>query len=161
MQGRKAFSLCLFLPSLPPCQPPSLSVSLSRSLSVSMCVGVCASRLSRLRCCSPPPQMSWEEEGKRMYLAKRKQEEFGPACKTNHRLCSSTALSLLLPCSLSCSLCLSRGLFLPFTHMHAHTLANTHVHSQTYTHSCRLDVFLLGWTREVLRLVISWGHRRS
>lgn len=55
------------------------------SLSVQVCIGVCAFRLSRLRCCSPPPQMSWEEEGKRMYLATGKQE-FGSAYETKQRL---------------------------------------------------------------------------
>ncbi len=79
-QRRRALSA--FSPSL----SLSLSLTLSLSLCVSMCVGVCASRLSRLRCCSPPPQMSWEEEGQRMYLAKGKREEFKPACKTNQRL---------------------------------------------------------------------------
>lgn len=67
--------------------PLSLSPSLSLlPLCTSMCVGVCVSRLSRLRCCSLPPQMSWEEEGKRMYLARGKQEEFGSGRETNQRL---------------------------------------------------------------------------
>lgn len=72
------------LPSSLSLTPSSLPPSLH--LCVSMCVGVCASRLSQLRCCSPPPQMSWEEEGKRMYLARGKREEFGLACETNRRL---------------------------------------------------------------------------
>lgn len=73
-RARIASSLLLRLP------PPSLDFSLS--LSLWACVLVCV----------PPaspgsavvlPQMSWREEEKRMDLAKGKQEEFGPACKTN------------------------------------------------------------------------------
>lgn len=114
-------SLPLFLPL-----PPSLHLSLS--LFASMCVGVCVSRLSQLRSCSLPPQMSWEEERKRMYLARGKREEFGSTCDTNQRLCSSTALSLSISVSVSLS--------------HTHTDTNTD--SQTHTLLCWLDVFSLG-----------------
>ncbi|KAK5856009.1 hypothetical protein PBY51_007636 [Eleginops maclovinus] len=67
---------------LPPLPPP---LPLSLSSSVRACVVVCV-RLSRLCCCSPPPQKSWDEEGKRLYLARGKREELGSPCKTNQRL---------------------------------------------------------------------------
>lgn len=112
----------------PPFLHPSLSLSCCRptlSQWKRVCWCVCASRLSRLRCCSPPPQMSWEEEGKRMYLATGKQEEFGSACETNQRLCLSTASPLLPHASLCVPLSSTR--------------------TQTHTCAVRLTHTRAGW----------------